>query len=73
MFEASPFPPTSAAAGDLRRRGGRGSIGLSYEYSTWLVEPTGFGPVTSCLQNRRSPTELQPTRFQSATRSIRDT
>ena len=25
-----------------------------------LVELTGFEPVTSCLQSRRSPTELQP-------------
>ena len=28
--------------------------------SAILVELTGFEPVTSCLQSRRSPTELQP-------------
>ncbi len=32
--------------------------------STTLVELTGFEPVTSCLQSRRSPTELQPQQIQ---------
>ena len=35
-------------------------IRIQTEYIDIMVELTGFEPVTSCLQSRRSPTELQP-------------